>query len=803
MKISLNWLKDYVNLEGISVDEIVNKLTISGLEVEEIDYQAKVYENFIVGFVKERLKHPNADKLSLCRIFDGKEDIKVVCGAPNVEEGQKVPFAKVGAVIPNGGFIISAVKIRGEESFGMICSGKELGISDDHSGILALDKSLEPGMPLADAINMNDVIFEIAITPNRADALSHIGIARELSALFGREMKYPEIKIKKSKLKSSDFAKVDIQDKTGCPRYSAKVVKDVEIKESPEWIKTRLKNIGLRPINNVVDVTNYVLHEIGQPLHAFDLDMIKGKKIIIRRAFEGEDFVTLDSKSRKLSSNDLMICNAEKSVAIAGVMGGENSEVTSSTKNILIESAYFNPSMVRKTSKKLGLQTDASYRFERGADPDITIWASKRAAQLIAELSGGEAVSGEIDEYPVKIKKPVVQLRFSRIEKILGYKIPKKNVKSILTNLGFDVESVDTEVMKVKVPLFRHDIEREIDLIEEAARIYGYDKMPDIEKISDVLESKIDESEFDGRIRNILISLGFYEIMTNSLIEKEIAPKFGNSISLLNPQSADMSHLRPSLLPGMLYTIARNIKVKEKNLALFEIGKIFSKNEGVEEKDITSFDQFSEEENVALCITGSVNEDEWYKKSAETDIFDLKGIAEEFFTRLKIKEDVEESFPTGHSYMNNTIEYSLNGKTAAFLGDIKPDLLKSFDIDQNVYFFNVNIDLLRQYKPKEKRFKELLRYPKAIRDIAIVLDEKITSKEVISEIKEISSNLLHHIKLFDIFRSESLGQGKKSLAFQLEFYDETRTLTEEEVEREFWKIIKSIELKFNAQLRGK
>jgi len=803
LKISLNWLKDYIDLSGLSVEEIVNKITISGLEVEDVEYQAKVFDNFVVGFVKERVKHPNADKLALCKIFDGSEDIKVVCGAPNVAEGQKIAFAKVGAVVPNGGFQIASVKIRGEESFGMICSEKELGLSDNHDGIMVLNPELEAGTPLADALNMNDVILDIAITPNRADALSHIGIARELSSLFNRKMSYPDINIKRSKLKSSDYAKVEIKDSVGCPRYSAKVVLNAAIKESPAWLKTRLKNIGLRPINNVVDVTNYVLHEVGQPLHAFDLDMVKGKKIIVRLASEGEDFVTLDSKQRKMSATDLMICDAENSVAVAGVMGGENSEVTNATKNILIESAHFNPSMVRKTAKKLGLQTDASYRFERGSDPEITLWAAKRAAQLIAEISGGEALSGEIDEYPVKIKRTVVGLRYSRIEKILGYKVPKKDVKNILVNLGFDVEVVDSENYKIKVPCFRHDIEREIDLIEEVARVYGYDKVPDIEKISDVLEAKTDESAYNENVRNVLTGLGFYEIMTNSLLEEGIAGKFGKPIGVLNPQSSDMSHLRTSLLPGMLNTISRNINIKEKDLCLFEIGKVFSKKSDISEMEITSFEHFSEEEHLVIAVSGNTGSDEWYKKSSELDIYDLKGVLSAFFRKFKAEQMIDETYEMESGIVDDIITYSIKGVQVGFAGRLSKELQKSFDIEQNVYLFDLNLDIFKSFKPEIKEFQELLRYPKVVRDIALVLDEKVTSKEVISEIKEIGSNLLHHIKLFDIFRSESLGQGKKSLAFQLEFYDETRTLTEDEVEKEFWQIIKTVEQKLNAQLRGK
>lgn len=803
MKISLNWLKDYIDLNGITVEEIVDKVTISGLEVEEVEYQAKVFDNFIVGYVKEKVKHPNADKLSLCKIFDGKEDIKVVCGAPNVEEGQKIPFAKVGAIVPNGGFQIAAVKIRGEESFGMICSEKELGLSDDHSGIMVLDGSLEAGTPLADALNLNDVILDIAITANRPDALSHIGIARELSALFNRKMHYPEIQLKRSKIKSENLAKVEVKDSTGCPRYIGKVVTNVEIKDSPEWMKTRLKNIGLRPISNVVDITNYVMQEVGQPLHAFDLDTVKGKKIIVRRALENEDFVTLDSKQRKMANTDLMICDAETSVGVAGVMGGENSEIKSSTKNILIESAHFNPSMIRKTARKLGLQTDASYRFERGSDPDIAVWAARRAAQLMALYAGGEVANGEIDVYPVKIKKRVVTLRYSRIEKIQGYKISKKDTVRILTNLGFEVETVDSDTYKVKVPNFRPDVEREIDLIEEVARIYGYDKIPDIEKISVVLDAKIDETQFTDKIKNIFTGMGFYEIMTNSLLEKETALRFGNAISVLNPKSSDMSHLRPSLLPGIMNTISRNIKVKERNLQLFEIGKVFSRKDGIAEENIKNFEDFSEEEFLTAAISGSADSDEWYGKEQFFTLFDIKGIADELFARLNIGSDIEEEYDIESHFLEDAIRYKVNGVIIAEFGKIKKDTLKLFDIEQNVFLINVNVDLLKSFKPVEKEFKELLRYPKVVRDIALVVNEKITSKEVISEIKEIGSNLLHHIKLFDIFRSESLGQGKKSLAFQLEFYDETKTLTEDEVEKEFWQIIKRVELKLNAQLRGK
>ena len=507
MKISLNWLNDYIDLKDISLSEILDKSTYAGLEVEEVEDQAKNFENIVVGFVIEAKKHPNADKLSLCKVSDGKEEYNVVCGAPNVATGQKIVFAKVGSIIPNGNLKIEKAKIRGEVSFGMICSERELNISENHEGIMILDPLLKEGTPIADALEMNDVVLEIAITPNRADALSHIGIARDLSALFNRPLKYPGIKLKESGMKSEELASVEIVDAENCPRYIGKVVSNVQIKESPEWLKKKLKSIGSRPINNVVDVTNFILHEVGQPLHAFDLDKLNGKKIIIRGAGNDSKFTTLDSKERTLDQKDLMICDAKIPVAIAGVMGGENSEVTESTKNILIESAFFNHSSIRKTAKQLGLSTDASYRFERGTDPNITLWAAQRAAQLIQETAGGEIAVGEIDAYPKPIEKRNTKLRYSRLNQILGYHIEVVEVEKILTRLGFEIEEKSANDLTVFIPSYRHDVEREIDLIEEVARIYGYNKIPEVSKISVTLEEKVDHSAFVDKVRILLQSL--------------------------------------------------------------------------------------------------------------------------------------------------------------------------------------------------------------------------------------------------------------------------------------------------------
>ncbi|NJD23325.1 MAG: phenylalanine--tRNA ligase subunit beta [Melioribacter sp.] len=801
MKISINWLNDYVDLKNVSVSEIVDKLTYAGLEVEEVDDQSKKFENIIIGYVKEVKKHPNADKLSLCKVYDGKDDYSVVCGASNVAAGQKVAFAKVGAVIPNGGMKLEKVKIRGEFSFGMICSERELGLGDNHEGIMVLDPSLKEGVSFADALELNDTILEIAITPNRADALSHIGVARELSALFDLPLKYPDVNFKESGKKSKELASVEIKNSNNCPRYIGKVVSNVDVKESPNWLMKRLKSIGLRPINNVVDVTNYVLHEVGQPLHAFDLDNLGLRRIIVRDAGKDTKFITLDSKERKLQSNDLMICDANKPVAIAGVMGGENSEVTPATKNLLIESAYFNSSSIRRTSKNLGLSTDASYRFERGTDHEITKWAARRAAQLIqATTSSGIIAKGEIDAYPKRITKKKVSLRYSRIEKILGYKINNSTVKKILAKLGFEIKSTTKEKLTVMLPTYRHDIEREIDLIEEVARIYGYNKIPEVSKISVTLEEKVDHSAFNDNVREFLNSLGFYEIITNSLLSEDIVSRFGSAINLINPQSNEMSHLRTSLIPGLLTSISNNIKVNEKDLQLFEVGKIFEK---VVTTKINDFKDFKESEHLLLALTGNRIRTEWFEKDSPFDVYDLTGFVESFMAKilagntinLKSKEESESKFDYA---FNINCENQIIGSG----GKLKKEYCTLFDIDQDVYMIQIDLSVLKKINVSKKIFNELLKFPKVYRDVAFVLDVDVTSDQVIHIIKEATTNLLHNIKLFDIFQSESLGKGKKSLAFQLEFFNSNRTLTEEEVEKDFRNAIKAVEKIFNAQLRG-
>lgn len=800
MKISLNWLKQYIDLNDLTTKDIVDKLTMSGLEVEDVVDENELYKNFIVAEVKSVSKHPNADKLSVCEVFDGKDTLQVICGAPNVAAGQKVVFAPIGTLIPNGNFQIKKAKIRGVESNGMICAEDELLLSEDHSGIMVLDSVLQAGKPITEALNLNDVIFEIAVTPNRPDALSHVGVARDLSAIFNRELHLPEIDLKESKIKANEIASVEIIDQKNCPRYSAKVVLNVQIKESPEWLKNRLAKIGLRPINNVVDVTNFILHELGQPLHAFDLDLLEGKKIIVKSTEQEKEFVTLDSKVRKLPQNTLMICDAKREVAIAGIMGGENSEINPSTKNILIESAYFNPSSIRRTSKALQLSTDSSYRFERGTDPSITKYAAERAAQLISELAGGEVAEGIIDVYPKIIERKEITLRYSRVTKILGYEISKEKIHQILSRLGLALKDLDENSLLVSVPTFRPDIEREIDLIEEIARINGYDNIPLVPKINITLEQKVDQQKFEDDVRNIISSFGFYEMINNPLESEWEAGLTGNPIFLANPQSAEMSCLRTSLFAGGLNSVKRNLNYGIRNMMLFEIGNVFEKKS---DSPINTFDDISEKQNLILILSGKEEEKSWYSDEKYFDFYSLKGFVNSFTQKISLDNLLTDLY---YSSENEIYSYyftkNFNNQLVGVGGKIKKDVLSKFDINQDVFVFEFDLSALKKITPELKKYIEPLKFPKIIRDFAFRFDKSVQYLDVKNFILERASKLLKKVELFDIFESETLGSNKKSMAFTLEYFDESRTLTEDEVEKDFNYLISEISKKFNAKLRG-
>lgn len=801
MRISLQWISELVDISDIPLDKLLKDITLAGLEVADVIDQKKRYEHFIVGFVKEKKKHENADKLSVCIVDNGREEKTVICGAPNVEAGQKIILAEIGATIPDGGFKIKKAKIRGVASEGMICSEAELLLSNDHSGIKVLDESAETGKPVSEALGLDDVLIEIDLTPNRPDALSHIGVARDIAAIYDRELKLPEISYTASDKNIDAYADVKIFDEDLCPRYSALAVLGIEVKESPDWLKKRVTAAGFRPINNIVDVTNYVLAEFGQPLHAFDLDMLAERTVIVKRGTEGEKFVTLDSQERKLRSDTLMICDAEKPVAIGGVMGGENSEVTPKTVNVLIESAYFNPSSIRKTSKYFGLSTDASHRFERGTNPNGTLKAAERAAQLMNDVAGGEILAGAIDVYPKEIKPVEVEIRYARIKRILGYSIEKEKVKQIFNRLGFLTVDENDDKIILKIPAYRPDITREIDLIEEVARIHGYDNIPTVPKISNSLATRIIETEFAGRLRNGLTGMGFYEIMTNSLLPEKSAAITGNPIKMQNPQSIDMEYLRTSLIQGMLTAIQKNINVGEYNLKLFEIGNVFN----AVNNELKSFDDIDEEQRLIIALSGNAEEKSWYGAEREYDFFDLKGILEEIIRKIILDNKINDYY---YHKGDNIFEYSLTKKAGDSIigtgGKVKSAVLKQFDIKQSVFLFELRVRELEALKKMERKMCELLRYPKVYRDFAFIFDKSIQYEDIKNFILKNGSHLLKQVDVFDIFEDPKyIGEHKRSLAISLEYFDEKRTLKEEEVEKDFSSLIRKIKKEFNAVLRGK
>lgn len=800
MKISLNWLKDYVDLSTFTVEEVAHKLTMAGLEIEDVFDESAKYKGFIVAYVKDRKDHPNSDHLSICTVSTGNEELQVVCGAPNVAAGQKIIFAPVGTIIPNGNFKITKAKIRGVESFGMICSDAELELSEDHSGIKVLDSSLVEGTPIAEALNLNDVVFEVGITPNRPDALSHIGVARDAAALFEKQLYYPEIFLSETDKKIKDYIDIEVEDTVNCPRYTAKVVTDIEIKESPEWLKKRLTQIGVRPINNIVDITNYVMFESGQPLHSFDLDRIHGKKIIVKSTKEESKFITLDSKERALPVNSLLICDAEKPVAIAGVMGGENSEIYSDTKNVLIESAYFNPSSIRKTSKVLGLSSEASYRFERGCDFEKTQVNAERAAQLMAELGNGKIVSGIIDCFEPKMERKIVSLRFARVSKILGYEVSAQEIVSILKKLEFKIINETETGITVSVPGFRPDVEREIDLIEEIARIYGYDNIPVISKINVTLEEKRDDSSFVDTLRTYATGLGFYEMINNPLQSDKIASLIGTKIPVKNPQSMDMAFLRTSLIPGVLHTINENIKVGEKNLKVFEIGDVFNKKT---EGEINSFSDFEEKTKLIIAITGKEASKNWNSSERSNDFYTLKGSADCLISKMRLTSQLTTLYP---DIVNSIFEYHFtktkNNSILGIGGKVSAEVLKKFDIQQDVFCFEFDLDEMKKLNSDEKTYNEPSKFPKILRDFAFIFEKSINYQEIIDYIYKESSKLLKSAEIFDLFESDSLGKDNRSIAINLEYYSTERTLREDEVEKDFNKLIQKIINKFNATLRG-
>lgn len=814
MRISVNWLRRYIQFK-LSTDQLAQQLTSVGLEVESMEYLGKVFSGFVVGEVVAVQKHPHADRLTICevRIARGHRDVscatlQIVCGAPNVAVGQKVAVASVGAVIPHnqhdpGGisFTLSKLDVRGVESNGMICSEYELGLGDNAEGILILESNAKVGTPLANHLGLDDSVLEVAVTPNRPDCLSHIGVAREVAAIVGGKVKTPRVNLREEKSSSihKDIS-VEIRNRSECPRYTARLVKDVNVKASPKWLQTILTAVDLRPVNNIVDITNFVMMEAGQPLHAFDYDKISGRKILVRNAEEGEPFTALDGKNHLLTASTLLICDAERPVAIAGVMGGMNSEISGTTKNVLIESAYFEPSGIRNSVKKLGLSSDAAYRFERGTDPEGTQYAADRASQLMAELAGGKIQKGIVDVYPRKIRRRAITVRCERINLVLGTNLSDGVVKKVLMPLGIRAVARRRGNLRCHVPTFRPDLEQEIDIIEEVARRIGFSSIGDKMATAVDFSVKAKAQSRLAEIRQFLEGAGFNEVVTNSLVDADVARSFSSSIiQLRNPVSVELSAMRPSSVYSMLQTVSSNSNYGTRDLRLYEIGRTYRKVDRAEPNVIAGVEEKSV---LSLCMTGRRSEITWASTDEPVDIYDLKGVVESLLNKILLDKFQFIYYDSRSSLTDQTIAVEKNGTYVGFLGKVKAELLGKFSLENDVYVSELSIRDLIPQERAIRSYSPASRYPVVSRDLAFILDQRTLAEDVRQCMLEAGGKLLTKATVFDVFEGTPLPENKKSLAFSLQLNSAERTLTEEEIEQVVARVVAGVTKNFGAELRG-
>jgi phenylalanyl-tRNA synthetase beta chain len=808
MKISYNWLKQFIDIDW-DAEKTGALLTDLGLEVEGIERFESVkggLEGVVIGEVLTCEQHPNADRLKLTTVNIGNgEPLQIVCGAPNVAVGQKVPVATIGTTLytPEGeAWTIKKGKIRGEESHGMICAEDELGLGESHDGIMVLDPKLKVGSPAAPVFKVErDEVFEIGLTPNRADAMSHYGVARDLKAgllqqEINKELITPSVMSYHVDTRSLKID-VDIKDKERCPRYCGVTISGVKVEASPSWLQNRLKAIGLSPINNIVDATNYVLHELGQPLHAFDANKISGNKVLVKTCEAGTTFTTLDGIERKLDAEDLMICDAEKPMCIAGVFGGIDSGVTEQTTNIFLESAYFDPVSIRKTAKRHGLSTDASFRFERGVDPNITEYALKRAALLITDIAGGEMASDISDSYPKKIKDFEVRLSFENAKRLIGEEIPRETIKSILTSLEIKVNNVTETGLGLTVPAYRNDVQREADIIEEILRVYGYNNVATTEKLNASISnsSKFEDYKLQNVIGNLLTAQGFFEIMANSLTTasyNELSDQINDehNIEMLNPLSSDLGVMRQSLLFSGLEAVAHNINRRRSDLKLFEFGKTYHHyNSGREEF-----------KHLSLFVTGNNTEERWNATVKPSDFFYLKGLIDTVLERLGLNRT--KSAPTKIDVFSEGLMLSLGKHTLVNFGLVKKSILKSFGIAQPLLYADFNWDnILALAKHNSITFKELPKYPEVRRDFALLIDEQISFGDIYDVAKQTERHLLKNINLFDVYEGKNLPKGKKSYAVSFTLQDTSKTLTDKQIDKIMSKLQANFEKKLGGELR--
>ena len=806
MKISYNWIKQFIKIDWQS-EETAALLTDLGLEVEVVEKYQSVkggLEGIVVGHVLTCVPHPDADRLKITTVDLGDGNpVQIVCGASNVAAGQKVPVATIGTILydkEGESFTIKKGKIRGQESHGMICAEDEIGLGNSHDGIMVLDESLQPGTPAATVFKIeNDEVFEIGLTPNRADAMSHLGTARDLRAGMLQsgvnvELITPSVtnfRIDKRTLKID----IDVKESKLVPRYCGVTISGITVKESPAWLQNRLKAIGLNPKNNIVDVTNYVLHELGQPLHAFDAAKISGK-VIVKTLPTGTKFTTLDDVERSLHEEDIMICDENGPLCIAGVFGGKESGVTESTTSIFLESAYFNPVSVRKTAKRHQLNTDASFRFERGIDPAITDYALKRAALLIQEVAGGEITSDLIDVYPKKIEDFSVFLNFNKVAKIIGQEISKDIIKKILVSLDIKVNSVTDSGLGLTIPAYRVDVQREIDVIEEILRVYGYNNIQFSNKVNATVANspRTEDYKIQNVVASQLNSQGFHEMMANSLttsnyIQLSEMLLEEHNVTMLNPLSSDLSTMRQSLLFSGLEAISYNINRKNTDLKLFEFGKTYHNYpSGYEEK-----------KHLTLFLTGNRNRESWTTSQKPTDFFLFKGYVNAVLERLGIQKTQIQ--PLTSDVFSEGIAISLGKDTIVEIGVVKKSILKSFGIKQEVFYADFNWATILKLISNKIKFSEIPKYPEVRRDLALLIDNGVTYESIYKIAKQTEKEVLKNIDLFDVYQGDNLSEGKKSYALSFILQDNSKTLTDEQIDTIMNKLQKNFETELGAVLR--
>ncbi len=806
MKISYNWLKQFIKID-LKSEETAAILTDLGLEVEVVENYQSVrggLEGIVVGHVLTCEKHPDADRLSITKVDLGDGNpVQIVCGASNVAAGQKVPVATIGTKLfdkDGNEFEIKKGKIRGQESHGMICAEDELGLGTSHDGIMILDEKLKPGTPCAKVFNIeNDEVFEIGLTPNRADAMSHYGVARDLRASLLQKNSTVELitpsvstfRIDKRTLKID----VDVKDNKLAPRYCGVTISGITVKESPEWLKNRLKAIGLTPKNNVVDVTNYILHDLGQPLHAFDASKINGK-IIVKTVEAGTKFTTLDDVERTLHEEDLMICDEKGPMCIAGVFGGKSSGVTDTTNSIFLESAYFNPVSVRKSAKRHGLNTDASFRFERGIDPTITEFALKRAALLIKEVAGGEITSDIIDIYPKKIEDFPVFLSFEKTTKLIGQELPKETIKRILASLDIKVTTVSDAGLGLIIPSYRVDVQREVDVIEEILRVYGYNNINFTKKLNATVSNSARTEDY--KVQNLVASLlnanGFHEMMANSLTTPEYIGlsemlKEEYNVTMLNPLSNDLSAMRQSLLFSGLEAVSYNINRRNGDLKLFEFGKTYHKLPS----------GYDEPKHLTLFVSGNRSEESWTNAQKPSDFFLFKGYVNTILERLGITKIQYK--PVSSDVFAEGIAIACGNDTLVEFGTVKKSILKHFDIKQEVFYADFNWNLVLKLIGTKIKFTDIPKYPEVRRDLALLVDENVAFDAIYTIARQTEKSLLKEVNLFDVYQGKNLPEGKKSYAVSFILQDNSKTLTDEQIDKILNKLQKNFENELGASLR--